>query len=229
MPLVREEWIKRYPGERIPNRTTCWLYCKKRLGFSYKLRKFEPDNRNSELNIRHRCKLLVDLYPRYSNPEIEVIWYDQKGFQKTDNSKKRWQFVGRDSHPRSDNSRIKNVTLQLAMTKNRVVGYQWVLGSVTNLDVFEFWYTIMTQFPIRVRNMRANGTIPQNLQDKDSILGWTVMMDNAAVHKHPSMLGFFNLHGLDVIYNTPYSPQLMPIEALFSLVNHYCNENRFTR
>ena len=84
-------------------------------------------------------KILNYLYQKYADDDIEVIWYDQKGFRMLDCQKKRWQVIGKYSNARTKESRVVNYTLQLAMTKNRIVGYQWIKGGVTHVEVLSFW------------------------------------------------------------------------------------------
>lgn len=113
------------------------------------------------------------------------------------------------------------------MTKNRIVAYQWVVDSVSHIEVYHFWNTVLKEFPVVVRNRRMNQTLPLDLADKDSIFNWTFMLDNARVHHHASVVGLFKQHGLDAIWNTPYSPQLMPVENFFAMISKFCKHSTF--
>ena len=60
--------------------------------------------------------------------------------------------------------KIKNLSLLLAMTKNRVVAYQWVHESVSNVEIYHFWWQVLRDFPMIVRRQRMAGNLPENLQ-----------------------------------------------------------------
>lgn len=51
--------------------------------------------------------------------------------------------------------------------------------------------------------------------------GQTVVMDNLAAHKHPSIKKLLSEHGVDVLYTPPYSPQWNPIELAWSKIKTY--------
>lgn len=108
------------------------------------------------------------------------------------------------------------------MTKNRVVAYQWIRGGVTHIEVLSFWQTVMKNFHIGMRDLKNRKRYPDNLRDKDPIANWTVMLDNAGIQRHSSVTGFFFKHQINLVYNAAYSPQLMPVETLFSMVERFC-------
>jgi len=208
--LTREDivktWQKMYPDLKVPSPSTVASYCKARLKLSYKHRRKEPVSRNSQDQLNRRLKLISDLYPRFANPDIDVVWYDQKGFRTLDSNTMRWMRRGTNTHPVKSTVRIDNITLHLAMTRHRIIAFQWIKETVTHVEVLDFFNEIITRYPGTVREMTREGTLPEDLATRDSILGWTFMLDNCAIHKHPAMKGFFKKYELDIVFNAAYSP-----------------------
>jgi len=114
------------------------------------------------------------------------------------------------------------------MTKNRVVAYQWVMQPVSHVEMFHFWHTVLTEFPMVANRRKFFQTLPENMRTKDSILGWTIMMDNARIHHHAALVGLLEQYGMDCIWNCPYSPQLMPVENLFAMIARFCKSKVFS-
>jgi len=46
LKTIQQEWMKAYPAEPVPSKSTCYVYASTRLKLSFKLRKFRPENRN---------------------------------------------------------------------------------------------------------------------------------------------------------------------------------------
>ena len=113
------------------------------------------------------------------------------------------------------------------MTKNRVVAYQWVHESVSNVEIYHFWWDVLKDFPLEVSIQRRSDLLPDNLKHQEPFNHWTIMMDNARVHHHASVIGLMEENGMNCIWNAPYSPQLMPVENLFAMIARFCNENVF--
>jgi len=73
---VIEKWKELYPTEKVPSHSTVSFYCFNRLRLSYKKRLVEPKPRNSTEMLDRRLKLIFDLYFKFSDTRIEVVWYD---------------------------------------------------------------------------------------------------------------------------------------------------------
>jgi len=78
---------------------------------------------------------------------------------------------GTNSHPITCPSRFTNITLHLAMTRKRILGFQWVKETLTHVEVFHFFHELLTRFPVVVRNRSMNRTLPADLEFKDDIKG----------------------------------------------------------
>jgi hypothetical protein len=83
-------------------------------------------------------------------------------------------------------------TLLMAVTNERVVGWQLIKGSTTS--------TTFSQF---IAGLNTDG--------RDII-----MMDNAAFHKTQDVLRVFDQRNLTTLFLPPYTPQLQPIEHCFA-------------
>lgn len=91
------------------------------------------------------------------------------------------------------------MSIMLAITKTKALGFYFIKGSYTSLEFTDFIYDLR----------RSIGTTPAAL-----------ILDNAAIHKSKVSKPF--LYKLFfTIYTVPYSPDLNPIEEVFRLLKNY--------
>ncbi len=169
----------------------------KLLKFGYKRCKIESLPRNQPATKESRYKLIMEILRNFDLNRT-FIYIDESGFNTTtrplygyaQNSKPCVYKVGRKG---------KNISLLAAMTEKEVLGYQIFKGSVSAQDYGTFIINLI----------RANGLQEKNLDN------YVFFVDNARIHK-AKKLSLLN-NNLNICFNAPYSPQLNPIEGLFSL------------
>ena len=88
---------------------------------------------------------------------------------------------------------------------------------------------MINDFQAAVRDNRFKPEFPEDLKLKERIENWTVVMDNAGIQRHSSVTGFFFANHIDLVYNAAYSPQLMPIETFFSMLERFTCTKTFVR
>jgi transposase len=96
-----------------------------------------------------------------------------------------------------------SVSLIAAISQNKVIASQIIEGGVDSVVFENFVYHAL-------RSIRTDS----QLANKDVIL----LMDNAVIHKHSSVLETARKMQVNVLFNAEYSPWLNPIEQLFGLV-----------
>ncbi len=104
-----------------------------------------------------------------------------------------------------------SLTLISAIAYDQVIANQLVEGGV-DASVFEHFIFRMLEY---VRNH------PQ-LREKRVV----VLMDNATIHRHASVIDTVLGMKAILMFNPPYSPQLNPVEMLFKRVKAHIREKR---
>jgi len=166
--------------------------------FNYTFKKVAliPEARNSEDNVEKRFQyanqyLLMD--------ESKVMFLDEFGVNCS----------MRKSHGRSEKGttpkkvvksiRSKNFSISAAITKTRLVYYKKI-DRAFNGERYEEFLKNLCEI-LRSENENA----------------YTFVMDNCSIHKVHGVRSVVAAYGHVLIFIPPYSPQLNPIEELFSL------------
>lgn len=102
-----------------------------------------------------------------------------------------------------------SVTMISAIAYEEVIATQLVEGGVDS-PVFEHFIFRMLE-AIRVDKQRANKRV-------------VVLMDNATIHRHASVVATVMEMRAVLFFNPPYSPQLNPVEVLFKRVKAHIRE-----
>jgi transposase len=93
------------------------------------------------------------------------------------------------------------MSLIAAITIDKVISYQVIEGAVDSSLFDNYIYQTLRY----MRRTEAAGR-------KDIVL----LMDNAVIHRHSSVLETARNFKVNVLFNAEYSPWLNPIEQLFS-------------
>jgi transposase len=96
-----------------------------------------------------------------------------------------------------------SVSLIAAISQEQVVASQIIEGGVDSTIFENFVY----------QTLRSIRTDPRN-----SSRAVVLLMDNAVIHRHSSVLQTCRKMKVNVLFNAEYSPWLNPIEQLFGLV-----------
>lgn len=177
-----------YPELSGVSVTSLWRAMRRRLRLSYKLSKNSNCSRQTAHNEEWCRRYLHQVAEKITERKI-IGSIDETSLSTTLTSRRRWSMIGK---PRVfDTKTVRNnwTLLCVAFHTGLVVG-QVVCGSVT-ADIFEKFSTMV------------RGLFPPNVA--------YLLADNASCHRAP---GSRELPG--VIYNSPYRPELNPIEGVFS-------------
>ena len=90
----------------------------------------------------------------------------------------------------------KRYTLICAINKNKVIGYKIIKGSANAVDFKEFIIEIIK----KIRGKKY------------------LLMDNARIHHSKIVKEYMYKTKNEIIFNAPYSPEMNPIEHLFSKI-----------
>lgn len=167
----------------------------KEFNYTFKKVSLIPERRNAEQNVEKRFEyakkyILLD--------ESKVIFFDEFGVNCS----------MRKSHGRSEKGitpekvvrsiRSKNFSISAVMTKAAILYYKKINGSFNG----ERYEQFLRDFCETLRNENMNI--------------YTFIMDNCSIHKVFGVQGVVEEYGHVLMFLPPYSPQLNPIEELFS-------------
>ena len=172
----------------------------KRINFTNKKGKFNPEMRNASNTIDERklkSKVMTDIIMK----DRLIIYLDESAIDETLVPLRGYAEAGK---PFVVNMKPKKerVSLLAAITKERVLGYQVFQGSVKAEDYGSFILELLS----------SNEQLLYNLKN------CVFYMDNARIHKAKVLKPL--LSRLTVFYAAPYSPFLNPIEEWFGVVKH---------
>ena len=80
----------------------------------------------------------------------------------------------------------------------------------------------MQDFLSKLMAMLLNGGVPQPAK-------YAFYFDNASIHKSKSMLKFFEEKKMTVIFNSPYCPELAPVELTFANIKRILSKAETNR
>lgn len=93
--------------------------------------------------------------------------------------------------------------------------------ALLSVDGITAKYTYSGSFNAKVFIAYLNSFVLPILND-----GQTLVMDNHPVHHAIAVQDYFKKHNINVIYLPPYSPELNPIEEVFSKAKNYINRQK---
>ena len=103
-------------------------------------------------------------------------------------------------------SRGQRVNAIAAITQQGLLSYQLVTSTVDSSVFFDF-----------IRGSVIPNMLPFDGVNPSSI----VIMDNASIHHTQEVIQLFTQAGILILFLPPYSPDLNPIEEMFSYIKYY--------
>jgi len=94
-----------------------------------------------------------------------------------------------------------------AISKERVLGYMLRYDRIEKYSYKHFLYCLFE----KLKSMD-----PYNYKNR-----YFILMDNAGAHKHKVVKDFIESQEMTILCNAPMTPQLQPIEFVFSIFKHY--------
>ena len=169
-----------------------------KLGLTYKKNSTFKEKGNSIKNKKYKQKFVM-WNLRLIQQEKEFIFLDECGFNLEDHKLYGWNKKGEPLRVRQSIKSI-NYTVIGAITVNGIVGYEIIKGSLVS-EIFVGFFCFLINHLSQVQNGKE-------LND------YVFVLDNARAH-----LKFFTQYirpGINVLWTPPYTPQLNPIEIIWS-------------
>ena len=176
---------------------------KESLGLSFKKGKSWPVTWSKNKQQLLKCLFAIKIIPLISKSKL-LINIDETSFSRLTKLDYSWLKKG---HPwKLMNTVFKNSTsLITAITSTGKVFAASTNGSVNTL-IFKDFLDKLKQFIKEYED----STLDQ----------WIIVMDNAVTHRSKPMHEYFKENDIRVVYIPPYTPELAPIERLFSVLKH---------
>jgi len=137
----------------------------------------------------------------------QFVWIDETGCNNKDHIRKfGYSFKGTTPSYHRITVRGSRLSGIAAITTNGILAYT-LTTDIVNGEHF--------------LNFLAADLIPQMTSFDGSDAPSVIIMDNCSIHHTSEVRSFLNDVGVPVLYLPPYSPDLNPIEELFSYIKHY--------
>ena len=186
---------------------TLYNYVKK-LSFSYKQIIYKIQNANAP-----KIKLLrKDVALRIMNAHItgfDFVYIDEVSFHIDLRIRKGWARKG--THQKiSTVSKSKNYSAIMAMDFNGIIALKILKGGVKGADFFLYIKELIESEQERFNSKKV-----------------ILFMDNASIHKTKDFMKKLAKYQ-NILYNSPYTPQLNPIEFAFSKIKNKVRKGKST-
>ena len=194
--LCRE--ISQVSGKLVSDSTVCRLLA--RYGFTRK--KIRTVAKQRSIDLRAEFMAWMSSYDRDL-----LVWVDETGSDHRDHARRYgYAISGQTPVYHRFLERGPRVSAIAAMNTEGVIAAECHLGSV-NGDIFLDF---------------LRGSLIPNMQQYDGIARRSiVILDNCSIHHVTEVTELFREAGIVVFYLPPYSPDLNPIEELFSYAKYY--------
>ena len=185
-------------GKQVSASTLCRLLA--RHGFTRK--KIQKVAKQRSITLRAEFMAYMSSYSRNL-----LVCVDETGSDHRDHARK-YGYAIRGQYPVYHRllERGPRVSAIAAMSTEGVIALDLLKGSVNSDTFIDF----------------IRGSLIPNMQQYDGMASRSIVtLDNCSVHHVPEVEQHFNEAGIVVIFLPPYSPDLNPIEELFSCVKYY--------
>ncbi|XP_031337186.1 uncharacterized protein LOC116166371 [Photinus pyralis] len=201
--LTIQQIIERLPGHLKCNRNKVAKVLKQH---SYKKKRAKkiPHERNSRANIQAR-KMYATAMAAVNDDNM--IFIDESGFNLHLGPLYGYTPPGITPSVEVPGNRGTNISLLLAIGASKIVGFFTRVGAINSNDYKTFLETVV---------------LPQIEDD-------IIIMDNARIHHANDVSNFFRENNVRHRYLPPYSPQLNPIEEVFSMIKSSSTKATYRR
>ena len=141
----------------------------------------------------------------------QFVWVDETGCNAKDHTRKfGYALKGETPEYYRIHAHGRRVSSVAAMSVDGVVAYELTYNNVNGEFFLDFLRASLVP-----EMMTYNGSNPKSI----------IIMDNCSVHHVHSVLDCLNTVGIVVIFLPPYSPDLNPIEEMFSFIKYYLKQH----
>lgn len=165
------------------------------LHYSFKRLQLVPEARNTEANIQKRFEY-ANLF--LSLNEQSVIFMDEMGVNCSLRMGYGRSVVGTPARKNVRALRSRNYSVSAAINRDGVLFFK-TINQPYNGERYELFLNELFEI------LRSRGIKNAN-----------IVLDNCSIHKVKAVMETIKQHGHHVLFLPPYSPQLNPIEELFS-------------
>ena len=143
-------------------------------------------------------------------PRDFFVWVDETGCDLRTNIRRfGYSLLGQSPQYTRLLTRGKRISAICAMSSEGLVGVEFKTDSVDSDAFFDF----------------VRGTLIPNMQPFDGLSSRSIaIMDNCSIHHVDIIKAALQDAGIVVFFLTPYSPDLNPIEELFSSIKYYLKD-----
>ena len=175
----------------------------RRLGLTRKKIKRVAKQRSEELRENFRATTMLDggVYKRNM-----FIFIDEMGFDCRDSRRRfGYSIAGLPAIETQNLTRGKRINAIAAMSAQEIIDFELFDDSVTGKT-----------FALFLRRALLPHLLPFNGSNPNSV----IIMDNASIHHVPEVIDLLEGVGVVIRFLPPYSPDLNPIEEVFSKVKY---------
>lgn len=165
------------------------------FNYSFKRCQLIPVARNTDSAIEHRYNYCCQYL---SFNDENVIFLDEFGISTSTRNKYGRSKMNTTPKKVVRTIRSKNQSVLAAVSKNRVINYRTRNGSFNRESFTSFLDNLIT------------------ILINDGYSKTMIIMDNCSIHKEEEVKNIIESRNFHLLYTPPYSPQLNPIEEVFS-------------
>lgn len=175
----------------------------KKLGVTRKRVNRVAENTLSPQLIAERKQFALKLR---TIPKEKLLFLDETGFNLHTSRNYGYSPINTPCVSTVPANRGRNVSVLAIINENNVLHNNSVVGSFNGELFFRF----------------LEECKEKNIIRKDNY----VILDNARIHKTQDVMNFFTSNGFNIVFLPPYSPQLNPIEQVFSILKNRYHDVR---
>jgi len=158
---------------------------------------------SKHINKNNSKSKLTDFFKQIKSIDSsKIISIDESSFDVFISPSYGWQRKGQKLYKYFKYSQRKRITLTLAVTNKRIIGFNIIDGS-SNLSNF---ISFLSSFLPFYKN-------------------YTLLMDNVNFHHSKSVTNYVNNSKNSILYNVPYNPETNPIEFVFKIIKDFVKTN----
>jgi len=164
--------------------------------YSFKTVTLIPAARNTDNNIEKRYQYAKDIMTKNID---DLIFVDEMGVSCSMRQRYGRSLVGTQPRKTITSIRSQNISVCAAITRNGILNFK-VLEKAFNAEQFRIFIDDL------LNELRSHG-----------IVNKIIIADNASIHKNKEVKELIEQAGHQLIFLPPYTPQLNPIEEVFSV------------
>ena len=167
--------------------------------FEYTFKKVDlvPQARNTENNVQKRYDYSREIMKLNFD---DIVYIDEMGVNCSMRSRFGRSHVGTTPRKVVTTIRSQNISVCASVSKTGMLHYKTVVGSYNTQLFIDFVQELLIK-----------------MKEDYGLSNKTFILDNCSIHKNASIKDLLEVNGHRLIFLPPYTPQLNPIEEVFSV------------